>query len=227
MNIILISVIPVVIILLYVYIRDRKKPEPFIELIKAFFAGVIIVLPILFFGDLLPDFKDYSNGIEASLKVAFYSAAIPEEGLKFLAFYFLIWRNKEFNEYFDGIVYAVFISLGFACFENILYVSEGGISVAIARAFTAVPAHAIFGILMGYFFALAKYKHNYRLLGILNAFIVPVIVHGLYDFFIMAYSNLSNSGNETISILFFVAFWIFFIYSWKLGMKKINALSGK
>ena len=67
---------------------------------------------------------------------------VGEELFKFLALMFVAFPRKNFNEPFDGIVYSVMIGLGFASFENIMYVFEGGIGVAFMRTFTAVPMHA-------------------------------------------------------------------------------------
>ena len=91
--------------------------------------------------------------------------------------------NKEFNEPFDGIVYAVMVSMGFAATENIFYVLEGGYQTALLRAFTAVPAHATFGILMGYYMGKAKFSNNKIVLN-LTGLLLAIIFHGAYDFFL-------------------------------------------
>jgi RsiW-degrading membrane proteinase PrsW (M82 family) len=72
----------------------------------------------------------------------------------------VLYNNKNFNEPFDGIVYAVIVSMGFATIENIIYVFQYGFATGILRLFTAVPAHAAFGILMGYFLGKAKFTHG-------------------------------------------------------------------
>src|SRR5690606_32179849 len=94
-------------------------------------------------------------------------------------------RQKEFDEPYDGIIYGAFISLGFAAIENILYVVEVGVSVALLRMFTAVPAHASFGIIMGYYFGMAWQHKNkafsYKMKGLLSA----IILRGFYYFFLM------------------------------------------
>ena len=109
-----------------------------------------------------------------------------EEAFKYLALILLLWRNKNFNEKFDGIVYAVFISLGFAAVENIMYVSRGGMEVAMIRAVTAVPAHALFGIRMGYFLGIARMYPELRKQYLFLAFFYPFLLHGFYDFILMA-----------------------------------------
>src|SRR5690606_34909890 len=91
--------------------------------------------------------------------------------------------HKEFDEPFDGIVYAVMVSLGFAATENIAYVVQGGYEVALLRAFTAVPAHATFGIMMGYYMGKAKFSLRRQQLNLLGLFLATLF-HGAYDFFL-------------------------------------------
>lgn len=145
---------------------------------------------------------------------AFAVAALCEETFKFLALYLLIWRSKEFNEKFDGIVYATFISLGFAGIENVLYVADGGISTGIVRAITAVPAHAIFGISMGFFFGIAKFYPQKQKRNIIFSLLIPVLLHGCYDFILMA-------GLNYLLILFIP--YVIFLYIG--GLSRLKKLS--
>ncbi len=145
---------------------------------------------------------------------AFLVAGFTEELFKFLALYLLIWKNPNFNEKFDGIVYAVFISLGFAAIENIMYVSSGGAGVALTRAVTAVPAHALFGITMGYFFGIAHMDPARRNAYLARAFAVPFVLHGAYDFILMS--------KEPFMLLLFIPFLIWLYIS---GFKKMRVIS--
>jgi RsiW-degrading membrane proteinase PrsW (M82 family) len=114
---------------------------------------------------------------------AFLVVGLTEEFSKYIIVRFFNQPKKEFNEPFDGIMYAVMVSMGFAATENIMYVLESGYVTGFLRAFTAVPAHATFGILMGYFMGKAKFSKNritLNLLGLLFA----VTFHGFYDFFL-------------------------------------------
>jgi len=121
---------------------------------------------------------------ENIMVVAFYAFAavgFSEEFAKFIFLRFYIYRKPEFDEPMDGIVYAVMIGMGFAILENILYVMQSGLSVAILRMFTAVPGHAAFGVIMGYYVGLAKFSNNpipLQVQGVLYA----TLVHGAYDF---------------------------------------------
>jgi RsiW-degrading membrane proteinase PrsW (M82 family) len=175
---------PGVAIALYIYLKDKHEREPLTLLMLSFFYGAfstivtlliswpVDVLVILRKGDVVHEFVD-----------AMFKVALVEEFSKFIFVRFILYNNKNFNEPFDGIVYSVMVGMGFATLENILYVNNGGLTTAILRMFTAVPAHATFAVLMGYFLGRAKFSHrNEFLLGIL-ALASATLFHGLYDYF--------------------------------------------
>lgn len=118
---------------------------------------------------------------------AFLQAALVEESVKMLFLLALLARNPHYNEPFDAIVYAVFISLGFAWIENIVYVTHplwGGIGTALARAVLSVPGHGLFGVQMGYWLAEAKFAE--RKSGWFLSFLVPYLYHGWYNYLLLA-----------------------------------------
>ncbi|MDH5399450.1 MAG: PrsW family glutamic-type intramembrane protease [Cyclobacteriaceae bacterium] len=171
-------------IMLFIYFMDRHEKEPLRLLALSFFYGLLSVgLTLLLsgaFGKILPQ---YENIIVREAIRAFLGVALVEEFSKFIFLILFLYPHKEFNEPFDGIVYAVMISMGFATLENILYVADGGLGVALLRMFTAVPAHATFAVMMGYFAGSAKFKQRhmaYSLIGLL----VATLFHGFYDFFL-------------------------------------------
>ncbi len=133
---------------------------------------------------------------------------------KFLFLFLLAWKSRSFNEKFDGIVYAVFVSLGFAAVENILYVIDGGSQVGFIRALTAVPGHALFGIAMGYHLGIARMYAEIRRRHLLYALLVPVILHGIYDFILM-------SGHPYLLLLF----GLYLAYLWYGGFRQMKVLS--
>lgn len=209
---------PVVIILVYIYFRDKYEREPLGLLLFSLLAGALIVLPVIFFEQIIsnlnPFARDPGAGITNAAYDAFLVAALVEEAFKYLALYLLLWRNKNFNEKFDGIVYAVFISLGFAAVENIMYVSRGGMEVAMIRAITAVPAHALFGVRMGYFMGIARMYKELRKPYLFMAFFYPFLLHGVYDFILMA-------GVEWLLVVFIP--YLFFLYF--VGFRKMKITS--
>ena len=143
-TLLILSLAPVAVIAFYIYNRDLYDKEPVKLLLRGLLWGALVCFPASSIEKFLVQFNS------SPFYEAFVVAGFTEEMLKYLALYFLIWKNEEFNEKFDGIVYGVYVALGFAGLENILYVMEGGLGTAITRAVTAVPAHAIFGLTMGY-----------------------------------------------------------------------------
>jgi RsiW-degrading membrane proteinase PrsW (M82 family) len=179
-----IAMAPGVAIGVYIYLKDHHEKEPISLLIKSFFYGVFSTFVTLFISGIISQFVTI-NEVDVSEQAvnAFVIVALVEEFSKFIFVRGILYRNKNFNEPFDGIVYAVMVSMGFATFENIFYVAEGGISVALTRMFTAVPAHATFGILMGYFLGKAKFEHKKSYYAF-HALGIATLFHGAYDYFL-------------------------------------------
>lgn len=186
MNLILVSVAPVFIIILYIYFKDKYEKEPKRLLFYNFLLGAIvsiIITSILYYAfDIVLPLPNKTSIFQQFIK-AFFVVGLVEEFSKYLIVRYFAQPNKEFNEPFDGIVYAVMVSMGFAATENIFYVIQGGYTTALARAFTAVPAHATFGVLMGYFMGKAKFSNNKIVLN-LAGLLLAIIFHGAYDFFL-------------------------------------------
>lgn len=186
MNIILLAIAPVFSIILYIYIQDKHEKEPTRLLISSFLLGavvsILIVFALYFFtGRFIPITDEFS--VWQQFIQAFIVVALSEEFSKYVIVKYFAQPKKAFNEPYDGIIYAVMVSMGFACTENLMYVIEGGYQTAIVRAFTAVPAHATFGVLMGYFMGKAKFSNN-RLVLNLTGLLLATLFHGAYDFFL-------------------------------------------
>lgn len=178
-----IALAPGVAIALYVYWRDEHEREPVGLLIRSFFYGVLATFLTLAISIPITTVVSIDEQNLTSQAVhAFLIVALVEEFSKFVFVRGILYRNKNFNEPFDGIVYSVMVGMGFATFENILYVSDGGIGVAILRMFTAVPAHAAFAVLMGYYLGKAKFEHKRGYYAI-HALGVATLFHGAYDYF--------------------------------------------
>ncbi|MFC2114272.1 PrsW family glutamic-type intramembrane protease [Bacteroidota bacterium] len=211
MDLLIVAIAPVLIIAFYIYFRDKYEKEPIGMLLKSLIGGVLLVIPVLYVGRFLSPFGENLEGLLNAGFHAFIIAGFLEEGFKYLVVFFLIWRNRNFNEKFDGIVYAVFVSLGFALVENILYVFSYGMSTGLLRAITAVPFHAVDGVIMGFYFGLARFDRKGRYGNLLLAFAVPFLFHGLYDFLIMADNT------------WFILLWIPLIaYLWKNAFNKMK-----
>lgn len=173
---------PGVAIGLYVYLKDKHEREPIGLLIRSFFFGILSVFVTLLLSRFIDNFitiDEQSVGEQAVH--AFLIVALVEEFSKFIFVRGILYNNANFNEPFDGIVYSVMVSMGFATFENIMYVMEGGIGTALMRMFTAVPAHATFAILMGFYLGKAKFEHRKSFYA-LHALGVATLFHGAYDY---------------------------------------------
>ena len=213
-----IAVLPVVILMIYIYRQDKYQKEPIKSLAKAFIGGMLAIpLDIIIVtgiqrlaGDALITNTVFFN--------AFLEAGMPEELCKFLIFMIFIWNDKNFDEFFDGIVYASFIGLGFACVENIEYVFTYGFQTGVVRALLSVPGHFLFGVVMGHFLSLAKFHPKKRGTLLISGLLLAMLAHGLFDWMLMVSSTL---GPGLGSLIYFAFLWGDFKL-WKIGLKYIN-----
>ena len=187
---ILAAVIPAVFLMYKVYKSDkleRESPYMIASLVKAgIFSSLLALLEEKILSVILnwvvPNYSPLYNII-----LYFGIVAIAEESSKYILMKRETWNNREFNCQYDGVVYAVFVSLGFALWENISYVMMYGFGTALIRAVTAIPGHACFGVFMGVFYGLAK-RYDYRGNEVISKFfrivalIVPMLLHGAYDY---------------------------------------------
>ena len=175
---------PGVAIGLYIYLKDKHEREPVGLLIRSFFFGILSVFITLILSLVIDLFITINEEDVSEQAVhAFFIVALVEEFSKFIFVRGVLYNNKNFNEPFDGIVYSVMVGMGFATFENIVYVIDNGLGTAVLRMFTAVPAHAIFAILMGYYLGKAKFEHKKSYYSI-YALAVATLFHGAYDYFL-------------------------------------------
>ena len=193
---ILAALLPPLFLMYRVYRLDSIEKEPGKLLFKLFLFGVIATIPAIFLelilGRILVDIIGRFRMTDTLLQIYYIldnlvCVALVEEGLKFFFLKIGSWKDKAFNYRFDGVVYAVMVSLGFAAAENVLYVMDYGISNALMRAVTAIPGHCIFGIYMGTYYAYAKFFEKQGSRGsmryeLFKALAVPTILHGIYDY---------------------------------------------
>ena len=204
MPLLLITILPSILIILF-FINSDKFKEPTKEIIKIFFLGILITIPAYILNTYISDFLYKNTEVSEGLISSFLTAAPVEEGLKLSVLYYFVYKMKEFNEPLDGIVYGVTVSLGFATLENIYYVylladyfETTSMALAVIRSFSAVPAHAVFGIFMGYFFM--KYSFIKKGDNLFFAFVVPFVLHGCY--------NLFTTSNFFVSLGLILISWI-------------------
>jgi len=209
------ALIPVIALLVFIYFKDKNEKEPIGLLIGLFFAGMGTIITALIgegIGSLfLQLIFPYDCMLKGIIDAMIIVGPIEELG-KFLVLWLITWRNKHFNYSFDAIVYSVFVSLGFAAFENVGYVFENGLGTAFMRMFSAVPGHACFAVFMGFFYSKAKYasvtkKSGKAASNIILAMLVPILIHGVYDAIIM---GGEQSGYDLLSGLSFLL-WIVYV----------------
>lgn len=232
MNIAFLSaVLPVLLLLFFIYRKDRLNPEPLGKLLLTFFVGCLSVIPAGLMESFLMPMAPSSQAMPVLNGIfdGYLVAGLSEELCKLLLLLWVIWRSRHFDEYFDGIVYAVFLSLGFACVENIGYVlgGEDPMSTALMRGLLAVPAHFLFAVTMGYYVSLAKFDPQGRRKHLFLAFLYPMLLHGTYDALLMVSSNLHGSDSMLatgVTVVLFVVFVVFDVKMWRWGLKRIKRL---
>lgn len=220
---IIISILPVLLIGLFIYKKDKEK-EPFNLLLKLFLLGVLSCLPAAIIENIIAFFFGDIENLTLPLLFIYVSLGIAfvEELVKWIIVYKCGYNSKEFDHVYDALVYCAFVSLGFACFENIFYVfSEATIKIGLLRAVTAIPGHVCNAIVMGDYLGSAK---TYQLCGdfkkekrcLLFSLLLPTFTHTVYD-----YCIYSNNG---LLIIFFMLFLVsIYIFSF-IRIKKLSSI---
>ena len=216
----IVAILPVLLIGLYIYKKDNNK-ESYKLLFKLFIMGLLSCFPAIaigsFMGNYFPPLEEM-NFIQLLL-YSFIVVALVEELCKWYFLYRVSYNHNEFDTLYDMVVYSSFIALGFACLENILYVSSFGISTGLFRAVVAVPSHVCCGIFMGSYLALSKMNEvggnvyvakKYKYLSM----IIPILIHGIYDYCLFLGSTF-----------FILLFYLFVIILFVLSLNKVKTIS--
>lgn len=225
-----VAVLPAVILMIYIYKMDKREKEPVSKLFLAFLAGILCLVPALvaelfFSGMLDAAFIEPTPYFEPPIMYHiidnFVVIAFVEELCKFVALHLLSRRNRFYNCFFDGVVYSVFVSLGFATVENIFFSIGSGLYVAIIRMFTAVPGHMCFAVYMGYFYSrMRKGKidcnDSMASRNLFLALFVSVMLHGIYDL-------LASIGSTETIIAWLVFVIVMFIMAFRFVKKASNS----
>ena len=180
------AIAPGIAICFYIYFKDKYEKEPIRLLVISFILGVLSVVPTLLLSELgtyFFGFEPTSSNLIFSLISCVIGIGLVEEFSKFIFVRYYAYKKIDFNEPFDGIVYCVMVSMGFATIENILYVAASGASTGWLRMFTAVPMHAVFAIVMGYYLGVQK-SFGVKTAA-LQGLLLASLLHGVYDFVLM------------------------------------------
>ncbi len=210
------AVLPAVILIYYIYRRDTVK-EPTAQLIKGFGLGMLSgvlagVLEGIIGGLGLVEYEPQT--FFSGLNTAFVGAALPEELVKLCMLWLLVRRNRWFDEWMDGVVYAVSIGMGFAAIENVGYIfsfADDWQNVALMRGITAVPAHFAFAVIMGFFFSLVRIGGRHTGRDRMMVLVAPVLAHGAYDGILMAGGTLLDGLMSVVFSLLFIGLLIWLV----------------
>ena len=218
------ALLPVLILGWWIYRKDSLHPEPLNMLYKAFFYGVgstfvsLLISGLLsVIGILVVDLETFGGAVSTAL----FAAAIPEECAKLLMLWLFLRKNKYYDEYLDGIIYAACVGLGFAGAENILYLlqSEDWVLTGIMRALTAVPAHFAMACAMGYFYSKRHFGDSSTLTAVC-ILAVPILIHWIWD--ALAFTE---GVMPALSVVVNVLFVLLIYYLYKSTMQRIDKLT--
>lgn len=207
-SILIAAVAPGFALLTFFYLKDKYDSEPLHLVLKMFFLGFLIVVPVMIIQRGLVIWLG-----EGSFISAFLISAGIEEMLKWIVLFYFIYHHTEFDEPYDGILYAVAISLGFATVENVLYAMSNQVffGTVLLRGLLPVSGHALFGVMMGYYLGLAKFTKQWKSRRILlYSLLIPWFWHGVYDWIL---DNI-------------IDYWIWYVvplmlYFWYGGLGKV------
>lgn len=210
------ALFPVICFIVWIYYKDKYEKEPPEKLIKYFSLGILVSILSIFIELYFSKFVFY-NEIANNIYMAFIVTAFTEEGLKAIILIHSLLKEKEFNEKLDGIIYSIFLSLGFATVENAIYLmrerQDLTFSLGIMRGLISIPSHIMFAITMGYY--ISKYKFSKENRGnkkyLYLAVIIPILFHGVFDFILMI--------GYRWAIIVFIAYIIFL---WKINLDKLD-----
>ena len=221
----IIGFIPTMALIIYLFCLDTIEKEPVGLLLKLFLVeGILCLLVVAFveiaFENVALLFLDEDSTLFAVVD-NLICVALVEEGFKFLVLRLFTWKHKAFNYRFDGIVYAAVTALGFAAFENVLYILDDGLGTALLRMVSAVPGHCVDGILMGIFYGKAK---MYAVQGrkaaskgcLILSLLAPIAEHGFYDFF----AGMDFAGSEVLFFAYeFLLTAVVMVLVWRFAQK--------
>jgi protease PrsW len=200
------GIAPGIALLSYFYLKDEYDSEPISVVLRTFVYGALLVLPIMFIQHVL----GVENLIHSDWIDAFLSSSMLEEFVKWFILFYVIYQYAAFDEPFDGIVYGASVSLGFATAENIFYLIANGVEHAFTRALLPVSSHALFGVIMGFYISKAKFTNGLKYKWIFLSLVVPIGLHGFYDYILISQENW-----------IFVIF-PFMIFLWWLALRKVK-----
>ena len=201
------AIAPGLALLSYFYLRNEMSTEPRKTLLQAFIYGALITFPIMFIQYVMQEEHAITNEVISTVIVA----STLEEFFKWLVIFVVILRHVDFDDPYDGILYGAAVSLGFASVENVLYLLAFGIDQALIRAILPVSSHALFGVVMGYYFGKGKFSRQMRAKELFAlALFGPLGLHICYNAIFLLEGN------------FVYAMVPFMLFLWWFGLRKVK-----
>ncbi|APH04575.1 glutamic-type intramembrane protease PrsW [Bacillus weihaiensis] len=208
------GIAPGLALLSYFYLKDQYESEPFYLVFRSFIFGALLVFPIMFIQYVL----EVEMVFNSDFLYTFVAVGLLEEFFKWFILFFTIYQHVQFDEHYDGIVYGVSVSLGFATLENILYLFANGVEYAIGRAILPVSSHALFGVIMGYYLGKGKFSQGEsRKKWIFLSWSLPILLHSIYDSILLTYLNW-----RYIMLPFMLFLWWFALHKAKKAKQKLT-----
>lgn len=214
--ILILAMLPISFFIVWIYLKDKYEKEPLLKLIKYFLLGILVSILAIFLEFYFSKLNMFS-GVTDLLYKAFFIAAFIEEGLKSIILIPILLKDKDFNEKLDGIIYSIFLSLGFAMVENIIYLLRErldlSLELGITRGLISIPSHIMFAITMGYYISKYKFSKDDKksVKYLIYAVIIPVLLHGVFDFILMIGYRWS-----------IIVFIVYIIFLWKINLDKLD-----
>lgn len=176
------------------------------DVLKVFIIGALLVFPIMVLQHAFIVEKMFTSAFSQ----AFILSGLFEEFFKWFLLYYFVYKHARFNKPYDGIIYGVALSLGFATLENFFYLLANGIEIAWFRAFFPVSSHALFGVIMGYYLGRAKFEQEKNVFYLSISLWFPVCLHGFYNYILLSIE---------------LVHWImlpFMLFLWWFGLQKVK-----
>jgi len=200
------GIAPGLALLSYFYLKDQYGSEPLSIVFKIFVSGALLVFPIMFIQYVLRE----ENVLQGLFFEPYITMGLLEEFFKWFILFYMVYQHVSFDEPYDGVVYGASVSLGFATIENIFYLFANGLEYALGRALLPVSSHALFGVIMGYYFGKSKFSVDSKYKWLWLSLFIPVLLHGSYNYILITLEDW---------LLLMIPFMIFL---WYLGLKKVK-----
>jgi len=170
----------------WLYQEDREDPEPIGLIIVAFILGSIMVLVAMWMEKISITFIKDNN-------VQIIVWAGIEEILKMVGVSFIIFGNKIIRKPIDYPIYFITTALGFAAFENFLYLIKplslsgniAGMLTGNLRFLGSTLLHAIASSMIGSALGLSFYIKKYKLVYLFIGIVCAIVLHSVFNFFII------------------------------------------